>query len=106
MTDTTQKPDMVNSPPHYAQQAPECIDAMVLAWGRERVAFYCDMAAFKYGWRAGHKGPAAEDWDKRQWYLEMAAHLRGYGPDPRKVRSRLKSTPEPGAGARPSSGLW
>lgn len=103
MSDATQAPDMVNSPPHYAQQAPECIDAMVLAWGRERVAFYCDMAAFKYGWRAGHKGSAAEDWAKRQWYLEMAAHLRGHGPDPRVTRG-VKSTPALAGVGHPSFG--
>lgn len=76
-------PDMVNSPPHYADHAPECIDAMIYAWGAEKVAVYCEIAAFKYAWRAGQKGSYCEDMSKRGWYLRMAAHLRGQDTDPR-----------------------
>lgn len=72
--------DMVNSPPHY-QHAPgikgECIEytrQMSFALGN----------AFKYCWRAGSKGDAAEDLKKSLWYVEDAAEnghpLRGQVP--------------------------
>ena len=63
--------DMVNQPPHYADSEIECIDAMVAAFGREAVATYCRIAAFKYIWRAGKKFDAEEDLKKAVWYLRF-----------------------------------
>ena len=71
-------PDMVNSPPHYADSEIECIDAMVAAFGRDAVNTYCRLAAFKYNWRAGKKFDAEEDLNKCIWYLRFAM-----GDDPR-----------------------
>lgn len=72
------KPDMVNKPPHYTHSTIECIDAMCAAFGDEAVRTYCRIAAFKYQWRADHKGSPKQDLEKAVWYLRFAA-----GDDPR-----------------------
>lgn len=48
--------DPVNHPAHYTSGSVECIDAMVSAFGAAQVAVYAKIAAFKYLWRADHKG--------------------------------------------------
>jgi hypothetical protein len=76
------KPDMVNSPAHYASGEIECIDAMVSAFGKKRVEEYAEIAAFKYIWRLGKKGEKHEDSSKAIWYLRYSR-----GDDPRKDQS-------------------
>ena len=71
--------DSVEWPKHYNQGEVECIDAMVSAFGFEAVKTYCRIAAFKYQWRAGHKGNEAEDLRKAIWYSRFSL-----GDDPRK----------------------
>jgi hypothetical protein len=73
--------DMVNSPNHYADSEIECIDAMVAAFGTERVRAYCELAAFKYQWRCGKKPGNDADQEKAKsvWYLRYSM-----GDDPRK----------------------
>ena len=71
------KDDMVNQPKHYAG-AVECIDAMVSAFGLQRVKEYSEIAAFKYFWRQGKKGDPAEDKAKAIWYTRFSL-----GDDPR-----------------------
>ena len=71
------KDDMVNQPKHYAG-AVECIDAMVSAFGLQRVKEYSEIAAFKYLWRQGKKGDPAEDKAKAIWYTRFSL-----GDDPR-----------------------
>jgi len=66
--------DMVNHPPHY-QGKVECIDAIEAALGPEGFAAYCRGNAIKYSFRAGRKGPCAEDLAKAQWYLARATGL-------------------------------
>ena len=52
---------------------------MVAAFGKEKVETYCQIAAFKYVWRAGKKGNDKEqDLAKANWYLRWAT-----GTDPR-----------------------
>ncbi len=71
--------DPVNLPEHYAKDdAIECIDAMVAAFGEENVQDYCRINAFKYVWRAHQKGKEEEDVKKAIWYLR-----RSIGEDPR-----------------------
>ena len=70
--------DMINQPPHYMHGQIECIDAMIAAFGLEAVRMYCRIAAFKYQWRADHKGSPKQDLEKAVWYLRFAA-----GDDPR-----------------------
>lgn len=71
--------DEVNRPRHYNQGGVECIDAMIAAFGMEAVQTYCRLNAFKYQWRADHKGKARQDLEKAVWYLRFAM-----GDDPRK----------------------
>lgn len=77
--------DMVNSPQHYQsvdEDGVECIDAMVAAFGRQRVEEYAEIAAFKYLWRAGRKG----DWSKEDEDKQKAIFYLRYsmGDDPRR----------------------
>jgi len=73
-----EKPDNIN-PEHYKQLPKETIDAMVFIWGKEAVAKHCQMCAFKYRMRFGHKeGQALEDEiGKIKWYENKAKELRG-----------------------------
>lgn len=78
--------DMVHQPPHYQsldENGIECLDAMIAAFGIERVQEYAEINAFKYGWRAGRKGDsalgmAAQDKMKAIFYLRFSM-----GDDPR-----------------------
>ena len=67
--------DMVNHPPHYCTGDIECWDAMVSAFGAEWMKAYATVTAFKYIWRAKHKGSFAEDMKKAAWYEARAAEL-------------------------------
>lgn len=67
--------DMVNHPPHYCTGDIECWDAMVSAFGAEWMKAYATVTAFKYIWRAKHKGRFAEDIKKAAWYEVRAAEL-------------------------------
>ena len=66
--------DMVNEPPHYTQGNIQCIDAMEAAFGKEAVAIWSKLNAFKYIWRAVHKN-GMEDIDKAIWYLNKHKEL-------------------------------
>lgn len=68
--------DMVNHPPHYTYAGMECIEAMVKLYGKDKTIAYCELAAFKYRWRAGYKGDVREDISKALRYEEMAKELR------------------------------
>jgi hypothetical protein len=74
----TSREDMVNSPPHYSENEIECIDAMVAAFGLERVQDYAAITAFKYIWRENKKWNPAEDREKALWYMRFST-----GDDPR-----------------------
>lgn len=64
----------VNHPEHYNQGGIECIDAMISAFGKEAVAHFCIVNAFKYVWRASDKN-GIEDIDKAIWYLNKYKEL-------------------------------
>ena len=66
--------DHIN-PIHYKQYHMEVIEMMVKIWGREKVADYCMMNAFKYRMRAGNKDDVSQDLAKEQWYLNKAKEL-------------------------------
>ncbi|WP_051533310.1 DUF3310 domain-containing protein [Anaerovibrio sp. RM50] len=72
---TSEQADMVNHPPHYCTGDIECWDAMVSAFGPEWMRAYATVTAFKYIWRAKHKGRFAEDMKKAAWYEARAAEL-------------------------------
>ena len=66
--------DPVNNPSHYTQGNIQCIDAMVSAFGKEAVAIWCKLNAFKYIWRESHKN-GIEDVNKAIWYLNKYKEL-------------------------------
>ena len=65
---TDQRPDLVNSPPHYTQGSIQCIDAIEAALGTEGFLTFCRGNIIKYNWRAEHKG-GIDDLEKSRWYL-------------------------------------
>lgn len=66
---------MVDHPQHYNNGGIECIDAMISAYGKESVAHFCLISAFKYIWRCQHKNALVEDIDKAIWYLNKYKEL-------------------------------
>lgn len=68
--------EMVNHPAHYNDGQIECIDAMIDAFGNREVMSFCKINAFKYIWRAEHKG-GVKDIKKAAWYLNKYIELAG-----------------------------
>lgn len=66
--------DVISKPKHYNQGDIECIDAMVSAFGKEKVAHFCLINAFKYVWRTDYKN-GLEDVNKSIWYLKKYKEL-------------------------------
>lgn len=66
--------DLVNHPSHYTHGGIECIDSMKAAFGSDELKVYCKIAAFKYLWRADHKG-GLQDIQKANWYLNKYLEL-------------------------------
>lgn len=62
--------EQVNHPVHYTQGNIECIDAMLAAYGKEAVGYFCLCNAFKYLWRCENKNNTNEDLDKAIWYIK------------------------------------
>lgn len=68
--------DMVNHPSHYnLPDRKECIDEMIDIYGLKDVAKWCEITAYKYKYRAGHKGSVIEDMSKAAWYTVKAREL-------------------------------
>ena len=65
----------IHHPLHYTQGSKEVIDMMVDIWGKESVAIYCEINAFKYRMRAGYKGNAVEDIEKSKFYMNKRLEL-------------------------------
>ena len=69
--------DMVNHPSHYnLPDRKECIDEMIDIYGLDDVAKWCEITAYKYKYRAGHKGSVVEDMGKAAWYTIKARELK------------------------------
>lgn len=69
--------DMVNHPSHYnLPDRKECIDEMIDIYGLKDVAKWCEITAYKYKYRAGHKGSVTEDMSKAAWYIIKARELK------------------------------
>ncbi len=54
----------------------ECIDEMIDIYGLKDVAKWCEITAYKYKYRAGHKDSAVEDMSKAVWYIIKACELK------------------------------
>jgi hypothetical protein len=69
--------DYIN-PQHYKNYSFEAIEMMVAIYGKEAVAQYCEMTAFKYRLRMGTKpgNSIEQDLEKERWFLNKAGELR------------------------------
>ena len=67
--------EQVNHPSHYTETSIECIDAMRMTFGTERVVMWGIMTAYKYLWRRNLKDKIKEDIDKAGWYLDYAEDI-------------------------------
>lgn len=71
------KKGMVNHPAHYeGTTSLECIDTMILIFGKEETYTGCLFNAYKYLWRYKNKGKPEQDLEKAEWYLNKAESLR------------------------------
>lgn len=69
--------EMVNHPSHYnLPDRKECIDEMIDIYRLKDVAKWCEITAYKYKYRAGHKGSVVEDMSKAAWYIIKARELK------------------------------
>lgn len=67
--------DNVNHPSHYCREgAMECIDEMIVIFGKEAVKNFCACNAWKYRARAMYKNQE-EDMRKSDWYLAKLQEL-------------------------------
>lgn len=70
-TEPTEDP---TNPSHYTDGGMECIDEMVLVFGKERVADFCLCNVWKYRYRATRKN-GEEDIAKSHWYMAKYKEL-------------------------------
>lgn len=68
--------EMVNHPEHYHNGKFECIEVMLDVFGKDKVADFCELNAFKYLWRADNKGTDIQDKKKAIWYLNKYIELK------------------------------
>ena len=68
--------DNIN-PDHYKNSTSlECIEAMLIVFGKEGVIYFCLCNAWKYIWRWKNKN-GIEDLKKAEWYVEKGRELLG-----------------------------
>ena len=67
--------DMVDHPSHYNQSSMECIDEMILVFGKKAVADFCLCNVWKYRNRAPYKGNPPQDAKKADWYMTKYKEL-------------------------------
>ena len=63
---------------HYKETRIETIDMMLAIWGTEAVMMHCEMTAFKYRMRTGHKEGQhpVQEMKKTKWYEAKAKELQ------------------------------
>lgn len=73
------KVDMINHPKHYCREdAIECLDEMIMVFGKEVVAAFCLCNVWKYRYRAASKGQE-EDLKKSDFYMHKYKELINKG---------------------------
>lgn len=72
---TDEKDEKINPTYYNKKTSLECIDSMIIAFGKEAVINYCVICAYKYVWRCENKDNFKEDLRKAQWYLNKALEL-------------------------------
>lgn len=71
--------DVVHHPSHYCRDgAMECIDEMLLLFGKEAVMHFCLLNAWKYRTRCLNKN-GVEDLNKSDWYIRKYQELKESG---------------------------
>lgn len=70
-----EKEEDVTNPEHYQTNAMECIDEMVVVFGKKAVINFCNLNAWKYRYRSDHKG-GKDDLEKADWYLKKSLELQ------------------------------
>ena len=74
----THEKDQVEHPGHYNREgAMECIDEMLLLFGKDETMSFCKLNAWKYRYRA-HDKNGEEDIRKSDYYLRIYKELK-YG---------------------------
>ena len=74
---TNYSEEHVDHPSHYNREgAMECIDEMILIFGKRAVSTFCLLNAWKYRYRAADKN-GYEDLKKSDWYLAKYEELSG-----------------------------
>lgn len=69
----------VDHPSHYNRtDAMECIDEMILVFGKQATMNFCLLNAWKYRYRSSSKN-GEEDLRKSDWYLRKFKELGGEG---------------------------
>lgn len=71
----TETTDKITNPDHYQTNAMECIDEMVVVFGKKAVINFCNLNAWKYRYRSDHKG-GKDDLAKADWYLKKSLELQ------------------------------
>ena len=70
---------MVDHPSHYqSENGMECIEEMILVFGKEAVKNFCLCNVWKYRYRADAKN-GQEDRDKADWYMAKFKELTDNG---------------------------
>ena len=69
--------EMVNHPSHYNSSRIETIEKMIRIYGKEKVAWWCEITAFKYRDRIGNKpnNSLEQEMGKIKWYENKANEL-------------------------------
>lgn len=70
--------DIVNHPSHYTKDGMECIDEMILVFGKQAVQYFCLCNAWKYRRRCLYKN-GEEDMQKSHWYMQKYKELSEEG---------------------------
>ena len=66
------------NPDHYKAGKLQTIEQMMIVFGPNKVASFCEVNAFKYHARAGLKGDAVLDHKKADWYMRLYERLSKY----------------------------
>jgi hypothetical protein len=72
---TTEEVDDPINPNHYTKHGMECIDEMLLVFGKDAVKWFCLCNAWKYRKRAMWKN-GKEDIEKSDWYIAKYKELQ------------------------------
>ena len=77
--EVTKKSEDPINPDHYKAGKLQTIEQMMIVFGPNKVASFCEVNAFKYHARAGLKGDAVMDHKKADWYMRLYDRLKVFG---------------------------